>query len=567
MYGLLRRLAGVSIGSSSKGYASFTLRDVVRETSDEAGTLLARFAKHIAVERYKDENHVLSPTTIRYADYFPITDDRYFQRSVEKTAASQLPALIIHASSYRANAATPKYAMALNALDAQCVSQLDKMDTTTVLETLYAFLFLIPNWLKRTDFYYKAVNRLAREFHHDDSKERFVQVCFYLGLQKKTQNTSELRSLLESHLEKHLPNLSEMDLAVICNAAYKTSTLVTGELREAFESALIRGILSIQLGNGQDALLVSYVKSLRLQRAGTEEVCRHLANICMNPAEISQLEPRGLTHILAFFAEQLWDQSDCLKVLVDRLSPLNMRAKDFATFLWASAQLNIQFSASRLKQLELVALRKLENREYDYFPDNLVDTCLSLSCFGHYSKQLIDAAEDLKASQRRQRAQPKVDSRLTTLRSAIAIEQPSWSELQSQEIFKEFARTPSYLLKDRSDLTTYARDLTSDAEIEGVDLVCPISGINLPSLRVQTVSNPSKIYFVELLTPQQTLRFSQQPTSLMRLKRRLLESLGQKVVVLHSDKMASNAKELQELLEASSETKKDESDVALGLSI
>ncbi|XP_016979098.1 uncharacterized protein LOC108044558 [Drosophila rhopaloa] len=569
MYALLRRFAGVTNnGCPLRSYASFTPRDVMRSTAEETGTLLTRFAKHIALERHRDPEHVLPKTTVRYADFFPITDDRYFQRTVQKTDAAQLPALIIQASSYRSNAAVPMYVAALNALDNHAANQLDKMETSTVLETLYSFLFLMPSWLKRTDFYHAAVQRLAKEDFRTN-KERFVQVCFYLGLQKKQAKSSEdFQQLLEEQLPTHLSALSELDLAVISNAAYKTSTLVTGEARSSYESSLINATLNLQLNDGGDALLVSYVKALRLQRVKDERVCQHLQDICLDPAKIALIEPRGLAHIFAFFAEQLWDQKECLTVVVDRLmtllKPGDLRAKDLATFLWASAQLNCELTPQQVRQLEVAALRKLDNGEYDYFPDNLVDTCLSFCTLGHYSKDLINAAEELKAAQRRQRAQPKVDSRLNVLRSAVAIEQQSIGNLKTEQAFKEFNPAPAYLLRDRPDLTKYAQELSGDSEVEGVDLVCPITAINLPSLRVQTMGDQESVYFVELLTAEQTLKFSKKPTSLMRLKKRLLESLGRKVVVLNSTEMATNAKELHQLLKPDA-GRREESEVAQGL--
>ncbi|XP_022220206.1 uncharacterized protein LOC111072565 [Drosophila obscura] len=569
MYALLRRFAGNSIRTNQlRCYSSFTPRDVVRDTADEAGTLLTRFAKHIALVRYQDKENVRDvPTTVRYADYFPITDGRYFQRSVEKTDASQLPALIILASSYRSNAALPMYATALNTLDAHAVAQLAKMDTSTVLETLYSFLFLIPNWLKRTDFHQEAVRRLAKEDFRDN-KERFLQVCFYMGLQKKQTISNDFQALLEEQLPKHLSALTELDLALISNAAYKTSTVITGSVKEAYDTTLANAVLGLKITPENSALLISLIKALRLQRVRDERVCQHLQQICLDSTQITQIEPRGLGHIFAFFAEQRWDQEECMAVVVERLmtlKPGDLRAKDLATLLWSSAQLNCQLSAAQLRQLELAALQKLDHGEYNFYPDNLIDTCLSLYTLGHYSKDLIDAAEELKATQRHQKAQPKVDSRLTVLRSAVAIEHPSLAKLKTEQVFKEFTRAPGYLLRDRTDFTKYAEQLGLDAEIEGVDLVCPISGINIPSLRVQTTGDQASVYFVELLTPEQTLKFSKKPTSLVRLKQRLLDSLGQKVVLLHSGNMATTAKQLHALLQPAVESIED-TEVVQGLS-
>ncbi|KAH8377136.1 hypothetical protein KR093_003677 [Drosophila rubida] len=572
MYSLLRRFASASITNVKnanflRGYASFTVRDVTHEISDETGTLLIRFAKHIATERYKCEEHVLPPSNVRYSDYFPITDERYFRRTLQSTQADQLPSLIIHASSYRSNAAAPMYVAALNALDAHALAQLKQMDTSTVLESLYAFLFLMPNWLRRTDFYHAAMRRLTNET--SCSKERFLQICFYLGLQKQLENN--LETLLATQLSDHLPSFSPLDLALVANASYKTSTLVTGAVRDAYEAALVDATLNVKLvpNSSDDALLICYVKALRLQRVQDERVCEYLQQICLNPVELSQLQPRGLAHIFAYFSEMRWDHTESVQAIVKQLlqfKPHELRAKDLATFIWCCAQLNCNLTAAQIKQLEIVALRKLDHGEYDRFPDQLVDTCLSLCILGHHSKQLFDAAEELKANQRqRYRAQPKVDSRLILLRSAVAIEHPEWTDVRKEQVFKEFARAPGYLLKQREDLTIYANQLAKDTEVEGVDLVCPIVGINLPSLRVQTHGDDATVYFVELLTTNQTLKFSQSANSLIRLKRRLLEALGHRVVLLQSAEMANNAQTLHQLLEQAPAARNEDSPQLQGL--
>ncbi|KAH8274157.1 hypothetical protein KR044_013287 [Drosophila immigrans] len=573
MFSLLRRFASASIttvhnANLLRGYASFTVQDVLREISDETGTLLVQFAKHIAVERFKCEEHVLPPSKVRYSDYFPITDERYFRRTLQSTQADQLPSLIIHASSYRSNAAAPMFAAAINALDAHAMAQLMQMDTSTVLESLYAFLFLMPNWLRRTDFYHAAMRRLTSETCC--SKERFLQICFYLGLQKQLEK-NDLETLLATQLIDHLPSFSPLDLALVSNASYKTSTLVTGAVRDAYEAALMDATLKVKLvvNSSADALLVCYVKALRLQRVQDERICEYLQNICLNSEELSQLQPRGLAHIFAYFAEMRWDHTESIRAIVEQIlqfKPHELRAKDLSTFMWCCAQVNCALDASQLKKLEIVALRKLDHGEYDRFPNQLVDTCLSLCILGHHSKQLYDAAEELKANQRqRLRVQPKVDSRLSVLRSAVAIEHPEWSDVGKEQVFKEFARAPGYLLKQRDDLTEYANQLVKQVEVEGVDLVCPIAGINLPSLRVQTHGEEAAVYFLELLTTNQTLKFSQSANSLIRLKRRLLEALGHRVVLLQSGEMASNIQALHQLLEKPTASKNEDAPQVQGL--
>jgi len=74
-----------------------------------------------------------------------------------------------------------------------------------------------------------------------------------------------------------------------------------------------------------------------------ERICHYLQNICLNPAEMSLLQPQGLAHIFAYFSEMKWDHPATIQTIVERLmqlKPSELRAKDLTTFLWCCAQLN-----------------------------------------------------------------------------------------------------------------------------------------------------------------------------------------------------------------------------------
>uniref|UniRef100_A0A1A9WZR7 Uncharacterized protein n=1 Tax=Glossina brevipalpis TaxID=37001 RepID=A0A1A9WZR7_9MUSC len=88
---------------AAHNYGSLRARDILHETSDEAGSLEATFAKY--VERHKDAAQV--PTIIRYADYFLL----------QKTSADQVAALVIFTSTYRQNAEPQIYVIVLNDID------------------------------------------------------------------------------------------------------------------------------------------------------------------------------------------------------------------------------------------------------------------------------------------------------------------------------------------------------------------------------------------------------------------------------------------------------------------
>ncbi|XP_065356802.1 uncharacterized protein LOC135951145 [Calliphora vicina] len=537
-----------------QNYASFSVKDILYETSDEAGTLLTRFAKHVAQERQKVCEQV--PSDVKYSDYFPISDVRYFHKELEKTPKEQLAAVIIYASTYRSNAEPAKFAIVLNELDRHASDNVEDMNADTILRTLYAFLFLIPNWMTRLDFYGRAMQRLHEEFNKDanKSKEQFVQLCFYMGLSKKQTrfNVNKLlNSLLDENLSKYMKDFSTIDMALVSNAAYKTSNIIKNE---DFNQRLLKEVLDIShTSNGNDALLINFIKSMRLQRLRSPIVCEYITNICQDAGKLRQLQARGQVHLFAYLAENLWDSKNCTQPLVDTITEQltlsrhsnrsytpTIRGKDIATFLWSCAQLNCSLSSIQFRTIENSLIEKLNANEFNYFSDHLVDSCLSLWTLGYKTKELLQAAVQLKSESTNKRHQPKVDSRITVLLSAAQIEEPAWcaSVIKGFEAFNVKAKFPSNLLKNQSiPYQEIIGQLLKEEYVSSANLTCPINGINIPGIHVKLSSPPDSQLFVEFITPSQSLHFSQEPVAILRLKLRLLESLGHKVKVLSSTNM------------------------------
>ncbi|CAD6997659.1 uncharacterized protein LOC101460731 [Ceratitis capitata] len=544
-----------------RSLASFTARNILQETSDEAGTLLTRFAKHIAFELQKDTSVV--PTVIRYADYFPITDTRYLQRELNKISPHQLPALIVFAFSYRASADPNKFASVLNELDATAIKLFSKMDVDTILRTLYAFLYLMPNWITRMDFYERAMGYLATNANAENTtKEKFVQICFYLGLEKnhKTQNDKIFYNFLNDHLETYLDKLSTLDLVTVASATFKTSTRVESE---TFKNRLKQELLKLSLEDStNDALLVTLIKAMRFQRVRSKEICEHLKKYCA-PDIADRLQIRGCIHLFAYFADNLYDDKSSIQPLVKQclhrinaslkcdLQNENIRGKDIATFLWCCAQLNCSISKNDLKSIDMVLFNKIEQNEYRHFRDQLVDSCLSLWMLGYKSHDLIEEAVSLKLNARLNnkkdlRDLPKVESRLQVLLSAVAIEEPTWrfKNLKGTPEINIETPAPPYLLKDRFNFVDIANKIEEQPSVISSKLVCPINGINIPSILVSYKEPANMKVFIELLPEEQILQFSQSPMGVLSLKIRLLTSLGCKVVTLSPKEYKDESKSL-----------------------
>lgn len=428
------------------------------------------------------------------------------------------------------------------------------MNANCILSTLYAFLYLIPNCITKTDFFKAALPRLLNEEFADTkqrpSKNQFIQICFYMGLDKKFFNFGaamhkQLEAFLVNYLDEHLDSLNVMDLSLIASAAFKTATVIPSQ---GYNQRLCQEICKLpQNLQGQDAILVTLIKSLRLQRHQSEEVCKYLEQV-ISTETIQQLQTTGLVHIYAYFAENLWNNPEIINTIknefMQRLPTVSnnafatnnnwLRPKDLAIFLWCCAHLNGQLSNSQFQQIETILLEKLRKNEYVHFVDQLVDSCLSLWILNYKSKYLLDAAINLKESQPPKNIkQPKVDSRLLVLQSAAGIEKPEW--LTPPETPYDFESSlPSYLAKSNIHLTQMAKQLSLEENICSAKVICPIVGINIPSIMVeyQTTAAVKSIVFVDILNEQQILKYNQEPVGLIKLKHRLLQALGHKTIVV-----------------------------------
>ncbi|XP_067625697.1 uncharacterized protein [Eurosta solidaginis] len=563
---LLRSFSKSQFDAVIQRLSSFTSRHILQERNDQSGTLLTRFTKHVAIELQKDTPIV--PTSIRYSDFFPITDIRYLRNELARITSDQLPALIIFAFTYRANADPQKYASLLNELDARALHLLPNMDMDTILRTLYAFLYLMPNWIMQIDFYNAAMKRLTtNEFVETITKDKFVQICFYLGFNKSrdVQLVGTFKKFLNRHIDSHLPNLITLDFVVIANAAFKTSIRVESEL---YNERLNEELKKLSLNEAtNDPLLISLIKSIRLQRIQSEQVCEHLKKLCTHDI-FERIQLRGCMHLFAYFADNHWDDNTAIERLVehclqrlqspkrfDTLANEEVRCKELATFLWCCAQLNYKISENDLKRIELMILNKINQNEFQYFVDQLVDSCLSLWTLGHKSRDLIEATIDLKLrpqynNKNDQREKPKVESRFEVLLAAIAIEEPTWNlkKLKISPTQKVDTPAPAYLLKSRSDFAEISNKISEHPNVNSVDLVCPIFGINIPSILVSYKGPDNVKMFIELLSDEQELKCSKSPIGLMRLKIRLLKSMGYKVNILPMADYESNTNSLDELL-------------------
>ncbi|XP_055919827.1 uncharacterized protein LOC129951613 [Eupeodes corollae] len=536
-------------------YSSFTTKDFVYDNFDDTGTLLVRFMKYLAMENSKFQP--LIPTTIRYPDFFPVTDARSFQTELRKTDVKQIPHLIIFAFTYKCNGDPQKFVGVINEIDWYCEKNLDKMDHDTILQTLYALMYLLPGKMTKTNFYNKCLDKLVSTFDKDCPAEKFVKVCFYLGLAKKNQNsTALLKKFLNTYLPQYLPELTALDLSIVGNSAYKASIPINNK---AFMDKITNEILELKSSAIDDSLLVTLIKVLRFNQVKSKDICEKLDAVC-SEKQLKSFEVMGLTHIFAYFVEFQWNnKKTCSKFINETLSRIRsssqyIRPKDMTAFLWSCAQLQQGdlLKPNDLRNIDHRVLRMVERDEFKYFPDQLINTALSLWMLGHRSRGLIAEVTSLRMNPNSNNPdRSKLDTRHKVLLSAVAIEQPDWLMRGKKEAFAESAPAPDYLVNNRVGL----KKAFDKLKAEGVDaqLVLPIAGINVAGILVKQ-GGDQKCY-LEVLEDDQILRFDQVPAAIVQLKIRLLKHLGYNVVTVRACDV-DNLESIQSLLSGAEEPTK-----------
>lgn len=524
---------------SSNG--TFSLRDFQYDNAHgETGTLHTRFIKYIALENCKYD--LLTPQKIRYSDYFPVSDMNSFQSILKTTPTDQLSRLLVFAFTFKTNGDIRNVVEVINQIDSLCEQRLPDMSYDNVLNTLYSMMFLMPKQIAKTKFFKAAMPILVKNFKPEFNKHVFVQVTFYLGLWKKgAESTNLMYEVLQNHLLRYIDQLGKTDLAIVSNSAFRTSVLIENP---TFLARLKSDTLKTSME--EDAILVTFVKSLRLNRVKEQEIYDKLKTDLLG-FDLDKLHFKGMVHFFAYFSDGLWNDKEvcnlvlegCLKRLLKHLDEFvfnDIRAKDVTTLLWSCANLDCEIKYEDLEFLENVIISKIRNNEFKYRSDDLVECCLSLWMLGLKSTEILNEiySFDFSLYTANNPGRVKLNSRLRLLLSCVEIEDPKLLKrrLGKEMPFSESKQAPDYLLKSKN-LKAVKEFLDSQAgelSIEKTSFVCPIKDLNLAGIFV-TFSDNTNCY-VEVVEEELMLKFEDKVSTLISLKKRLLQFLGYNVVVV-----------------------------------
>ena len=174
----------------------------------------------------------------------------------------------------------------------------------------------------------------------------------------------------------------------------------------------------------------------------------------------------------------------------------------------------------------------MENGEYRYIPDTLVDTCLSLWMMCHPSVDLMSTIfGDRQMTQNFMKDRAKIESRRDLLLACAEIERPEAfkiiSKLPRVRAFQLDRPAPDYLMKNRRELqrvVSCLRSLKDKLPISEIELNLPIRALNIAGLLVRMEND--EVVNLDVLDRAYCLTDKQTPSGLMLLKQRLLNKAG-----------------------------------------
>ncbi|EAT46649.1 AAEL002190-PA [Aedes aegypti] len=545
--------------SASALYSTFRRAEFHFETSDgESGTLIHRFSRHIALTKrdFTDQTRF----QFKYSSFYPVYRPDQFLEQLAGISSHDMGKLICMTSDFRGKADIRMYTDVVNALDEECEFRVDRAEFRELVGMMHGFMYLLPNKITKLKAYRKAMPRLVEMFGSNVNRKDFMTILFFLGLWKKNAAGSRLmEQFIGDYLGEFLnEEMERMDFVILANALYKTSVRIKDE---QFRNRLVEEIATFE--DKDMALFVTLVKCARMNRIHSDRIADRFRNLLQG--ESQSLDFRGLAHLFAYVADNLIKDDTLTELFLGEcrahieaeiltqpeksdLLPQNFRAKDLATFLWSCSTLSIALEDLEIdaKDLKDVIFRKIDNDEYRYIPDTLVDTCLSLWLMGHPSVDLMSSIfGDRQMTQHFAKDRAKIESRRDLLLACAEIERPEAfkiiSKLSRVRAYQLERPAPDYLVKNRRELQRVHSCLQSvkdKLQIGEIELNLPIRALNIAGLLVRM--DNGDIVNLDVLDRAYCLSDRETPSGLMVLKQRLLNKAGVETHVVNSLQIESD---------------------------
>ncbi|XP_065083814.1 uncharacterized protein LOC135705889 [Ochlerotatus camptorhynchus] len=555
MYKLIKSVIRVDLRSPGLPvpalYSTFRPAEFHFETSDgESGTLIHRFSRHIALTKrdYTDTTRF----NFKYSSFYPVYRPDQFMEQLASISTHDLGKLICMTTDFRGKTDTRMYTDVVNVLDEESESRVERTEFRELVGMMHGYMYLLPNKITKLKTYQKAMPRLVEAFGRNVNRKDFMTLVFFLGLWKKNAAGSRLiEQFLQDYLGQFLNDeMDLMDFVIVANASYKTSVRIKdGQFRDRLVEEICK------LEDNDMALFVTLIKCARMNRIRSDRIVEKLKSIMQDKPE--SVDFRGLSHLFAYVADNLIKDDTLTNIFLGEGSkhieaeilaqpeesdsaPQNFRAKDFATFLWSCSTLSISLEELDLeaKDLKDLVFRKIDNNEYRFIPDTLVDTCLSLWLMGYPSVDMMASIfSDSQFAKNFKKDRVKIESRRDLLLACAEIERPEAfkiiSKLPRVRAYQLERPAPDYSVKNRRDLQRVRaclENVKDKLSISGVEFNMPIRFLNIAGLLVKM--DNEEVINLDVLDRAYCLSDEETPTGLLLLKQRLLNKMGVETVLV-----------------------------------
>ncbi|XP_053674857.1 uncharacterized protein LOC128725158 [Anopheles nili] len=583
--GILRKWTNLS--PVSAWYGTFVPREFQYETSDgENGTLIHRFSRHVSLTKrdFTDKTKY----GFKVSNFYPLPDVTTYGQQIKSLTTTDLAKLITFTTDFRSKTDFRSYTDVVNALDEECARRVSNSSLYELLEMLHGFMYLLPNKIAQLRTYQVVMSKLIELFSKSENERDFLSIVFFLGMWKRNQTgTMLMKEFLHQYLDRYLkPELSPMDFAILANATYKTSIRISNE-SEPFKERLIEEISTFDNQN-DPALLVTLLKCARMNRLSSNKILEKVRLFTQSNAMRQELDFRGLSHMFAFVADNRVKDDALTQLLIEacwtrfereiRINGFEThsqvcRPKDIATFLWSCATLGVPLESAtgvNCNMLEKAIRLKVEAGAYQYTPDVLVDTILSLWICDRKSLGLFQLLfKDRALVKNLNKNRTKLESRKDLLLCCAEIDLPEASDMMKSlrkpgDAFVLERRAPEFLT--RPALKTIVECLhklkkADEIPIASLSFNLPVKHLNIAGILVKMDNGDMKN--LDVLDDKHCLTDGDTPVGLMKLKTRILNDKAVDTEYINISKMNTTDDMLLELKRILSKPAKQEINLSI----
>lgn len=434
-------------------------------------------------------------------------------------------------------------------IDERCCMNIDTFTPEDHLKLLSAFTAVIGSGATRSRYFLLGLEHLTNN-SKQLNKDELIHLVFYIGLMKQNiQAQNMMRKCLQLFNKPVVDILTQEDLCIVCNSAFKTSTKIKNSiLLEKIKTHINNNLCILN----DPAVFVTFVKTLRHNRYQDEDILNSIKCTMFFNKTLYLYSFTCMCHILALYADYLYYDEQILSVFSKRCLELlqtstfksksvyltdQPRSKDIKRFLWALSNLNYSLSKTDIEEILLPQIRvRIDSGEFNSDPGSLIQMILYLWMMHYKPYPLIKQFVTTEIVQVVRTEQITCKDSLELLLYCIYYEEPNlFQELKIQPEKLARSYNMDVQLAKRPTLRKIIDNLPTiglEHDIDKFEVGCQIPGINI----IGVTGFQKKIYksvHIEVLDEYTCLRNSENvPSGLMQLKMRILEKCHEGLIVV-----------------------------------